>query len=662
MGLRLAVVFLFAGFCVFSLRAEAALLPDAERPLYEQALELANDRDFAAARSTAEQGGNDLLNKFFIWLDLRHTEEEDIAFAELDGFLSSSEDWPYLYNIRRLAEEALPADYSDQQVIDWFGERRPDSPSGAMRLAEALRTVKGKEPAWALLRVSWQRLAFDEEEERLFLSRYGDILQKGDHVERLDRLLQKRAFSAARRQAKRLGGGHIRLAEARRRLMLNRPGVDAAIRRVPKSLQDDPGLLYDRARWRYRRGRFDGVVEMLDRAQPVMRQPDRWWRMRHWAARRALYAGKTDQVYRLASAHGLKDGIGFAEGEWLAGWVALRHQNNPERAYRHFARLYDGVSTPISLSRGAYWAGAAADSSGKSDQATAWYSRAAEHATTFYGQRAIERLDRPLDLDLSTSVEVGKLERGEFESRELVRLIRLLGALDERRYVRGFLLHLRRQAETPEEHQLQVELALAIGRTDQAILTAKQADRQGMGAPGHLYPVPSLVRGHLDEMTSPEPALVLALIRQESAFDHKAVSRAGARGLMQLMPATARLVARRTGARYSRAMLTDDPAANMRLGRAYLEKLLQDYGGSAVLALAAYNAGPHRADRWIKAFGDPRRPEVDPVDWIEQIPFNETRNYVQRVLEGQAVYRLALSGQRKIQPLSMASRAYDRVY
>jgi soluble lytic murein transglycosylase len=259
-------------------------------------------------------------------------------------------------------------------------------------------------------------------------------------------------------------------------------------------------------------------------------------------------------------------------------------------------------------------------------------------------------------------VEVGKLERSEFDSRELVRLIRLLGALDERRYVRSFLLHLRRQAETPEEHQLQVELALSIARTDQAILTAKQADRQGMGSPGHLYPVPSLVRTHLDDMASPEPALVLALIRQESAFDHKAVSRAGARGLMQLMPATARLVARQTGGHYTRAMLTEDPAANLRLGRAYLEKLLQDYGGSAVLALAAYNAGPNRADRWIKDFGDPRRPDVDAVDWIEQIPFNETRNYVQRVLEGQVVYRLALSGQRRILPLSMASTAFDRVY
>jgi soluble lytic murein transglycosylase len=670
-NLRVAVWTWVALLCVALPHAARADAPvdrqaHADRPIYRQAFALAGKADYRAARVTALQGRQALLNKFFIWLDLVNAEDanptanptadpnaDPIAdeFTVLDAFLRANRGWPRLAAIQRRAEQRLPAGFSHRDVIDWFAQREPLSAAGVLRLAEALRAVGDEAAAGDLARSAWRGLSFTTEQEAVFLARHGAGLQASDEIARLDRLLSRWDFPAAERQAKRLGGGYPRLAKAVERLMRNRPGVDAAIARVPPELQDDPTLLYERARWRLRRGRHDGVVELLDRAADSVRRPERWWPIRHWAAREALDLDDTALAYRLASRHGLKSGIGFAEGEWFAGWLALRFEQAPAQAYQHFVRLYDGVTTPISRSRGAYWAGVAAERLGQSDSARTWYRRAADHATAFYGQQALARLDGTLDLDLTATVAVSEAERGAFDALELVRLVRLLAAFDAQQYVTTFLSHLRQQADTPVAHRLHAELAEAIGRPDQALFTAKQASGRGMAVGAHLFPVPADIAPHLDGDGPPEPALVLALIRQESAFDRRAVSRAGARGLMQLMPATARLVAKKIKLPYRRADLTEDPSYNMTLGRAYLGQLLEEFEGSTALALAAYNAGPHRVARWIAAFGDPRRPEVDPVDWIERIPFSETRNYVQRVLESQVVYRLALDGQKTVLPL-----------
>jgi len=665
-SLRAAVLSVIAGISSLAalgvaspLAASGDAVSAADRPIYEQAFLLAGQSDYRAARTTALQGEQPLLNKFFIWLDLTHQKDGDPhgePFTALDAFLSANGGWPELGSLQRRAESELPTDLSHEDIVHWFSKRAPLSVAGAMRLAKALRAVGDEEAAANLVRRTWRDRSFTKREETVFLALYGGALQSSDEIARFDRLLNTRALSEAEWQAKRMGHGYPTLAKAMTRLILNRPGVDTAIAQVPPELQDDPGLLYERARWRQRRGRYDGVVELLDRAATTVRQPERWWPLRHWAAREALDRGDSALAYRLASAHGLKDGVAFADAEWFTGWLALRFADAPDQAYRHFVRLYDGVSTPISRARGAYWAAEAAARLGDGASAQSWYARAADHATAFYGQQATARLGRPLNLDLQATIAVSESDRDAFESLELVRLVRLLAAFDEQPYVTTFLTQLRRQADTEIAHQLHAELATAIGRPDQALFTAKQASGRGMAVAGNLYPVPPEIAGQLDEGGSPEPSLVLALIRQESAFDGRAVSRAGARGLMQLMPATAHRVAKEINLPYQRARLTEDAAYNMTLGRAYLSHLLEEFGGSTALALAAYNAGPHRVARWIEAFGDPRRPDVDPVDWIERIPFAETRNYVQRVLEGQVVYRLALDGQKTVLPLSRTGK------
>ncbi len=667
--MRAVVLLLVLGICAAQARAAATPLPaeslgQAERAIYEQAFALAEEADYAAARATALQGRQAELNTFFRWLDLTNRQDEGARrddFWALDAFLAANPGWPDLSAIQRRAEKELPAAFSHDEVIHWFAGRTPRSVAGALRLATALRAAGRADVAAELARRTWRYWSFTEEEEAAFLAAHGGDLRASDEVVRFNGLLDRQEFTAAKRQAKRLGGGYPRLAKARQYLQQNRRGVDTAIAQVPADLQDDPGLLYDRARWRQRRGRHDGVVELLDRAVGVERRPERWWPIRHWAARVAMARGETALAYRLASAHGLKSGVDFAEAEWLAGWLALRFGQAPERAYRHFVLLNDGVSTPISRARSAFWAAEAAASLGDRALARDWYDRAATYATAFYGQQAIGRLGRTLELDLDARLAITDAERSAFEARELVRLVRLLAAFGRRDHVKTFMTHLRRQTVTAAEHQLHAELAQAIGRPDQALFTAKQANRQGIDAAGHLFPVPPQIARQLDGAGSPEPALVLAVIRQESAFDPEVVSRAGARGLMQLMPATARRVAKDLKLPYQRARLTEDWGYNMQLGRAYLGKLLEDYEGSAALALAAYNAGPNRVDRWILEFGDPRRPEVDPLDWIERIPFSETRNYVQRVLEGQVVYRLALNGHKTVLPLSRAGRQLGRL-
>ncbi len=660
MRFRPGTVLLLLALCAVAWRAQAALLPEAETRLYDAAFQHAEKKRYAKARAESAKGNHRLLNKFFVWLDLSHAKGVG-DFQELTAFLEANAHWPGLTKLQRRVEEGLPEDLSDAHVLAWFEGRPPLTAEGATRLAEALRNTGGAAAATGLLRNTWVTADFSTSEERSFRKRHGALLLPSDDLARLERLLQRRTVAAAQRQAQRIGKGYPELAEARLKLSLDRAGVDTAIRRVPAALLDDPGLLYERARWRQRRGRTGGVVELLDQAAAVVRRPERWWRLRHRAAWQALRKGQYDVAYRMVSRHGLKDGVGFAEAEWLAGWIALRFRNDAKQAQRHFARLYDGVSTPISRARGAYWTAEAAAAQNDGEAAERWYRRAAAHGTAFYGQLASARLGLPLSVDLNPAVAVWASDREDYEGGDLVRLVRLLGAFDQRKLQRTFLRHLRDQAETATDYRLLAELSQSVGRMDEAVIAAKRARRLGVFMPDYLFPLPAPIHNAVAAASSPEPALVLAVIRQESAFYPRAISRAGARGLMQLMPATAHQVAHRIGVPYRRAMLTENPAANLRLGRAYLQEMLDTFSGTSMLALAAYNAGPHRVVRWIKDYGDPRHSDVDPVDWIEQIPFDETRNYVQRVLEGQAVYRLALTGQRTVLPLRPAATELGQV-
>ena len=352
------------------------------------------------------------------------------------------------------------------------------------------------------------------------------------------------------------------------------------------------------------------------------------------AARRSVERGDISVGYRIANGSGATTGSPFAEGEWLSGWIALRALDDYKVSYDHFTTLYAGVGTTISKARGAYWAGRAAEEMGDMATAQNWYKAAATNQTAYYGQLAAARLGRSDALSFAPMPQPTAAQRASFDRRELVRVVRLLDQLGEDDRARPFLKFMADNNSDPATLRMVADLGQEVGRDDLTVMVAKIARDKGVDLIDYLYPLLSVPTG-----PGPEPALTLAVIRQESAFDATAVSPAGAMGLMQLMPATAKHTAKSLKLRFRKEDLTRSTDYNMRLGRAYLQELLDSFNQSYVLAIAAYNAGPDRVNGWITLYGDPREHGVDAVDWIETIPIAETRNYVQRVLENLQVYR-----------------------
>jgi len=627
--------------------AGGVLLSPHDRAVYTVAFGQAKARQYRRALALVQARGatDPTLTKVLRWLALSAPAPTRIFqvgnFEAIVAFQAANPDWPGQAALGLRAEEAMPETLPDAAVLAWFAARPPRTARGGARYAAALLRAGDQARATQVVRQTWIEGDFPPRDEAAFRKRYAKLLRRQDHLARLDRLLWDRRTRPARRMARRLGGGYPALAEARLRLARGRGGVDGAIRLVPAALRRDPGLIYERARWRKRRGRYDGVIELLDPPAPDMPHAARWWPLRDWAARQALLRGDVSVAYRMSAGHGPLSGAALAKAEWLAGWIALRFLDEPNTAYAHFERFLGTVATPVSIARGAYWAGEAASALETRDPAgpwravaRMWYAAAARHGTAFYGQVASLRQGRHPVFAQPPARTHTPTAWTAAAAGELARVARMLGEIGESDLQKRFLLRLRVLAETPGDYARVVELAISLGRPDLGLRAARAARGDGIILMDPLFP----------EMALPvsdglEPALLLALIRQESGFYPAARSPSGARGLMQILPRTARQVARRLKVRFNRDRLISDPAFNLRLGRAYLREMLERFDGSYVLALAAYNAGPARVERWRAALGDPRDPEVDVLDWIESLPVDQTRNYVQRILEALAVYR-----------------------
>ncbi len=387
-------------------------------------------------------------------------------------------------------------------------------------------------------------------------------------------------------------------------------------------------------RWRRRKGRTLDALEILKNPPQDLVRTDLWSREREIISRRLLREGRITDAHKAIADHRLtaKDRVRYAEAEWLTGWIELRFLNDTKPALKRFQRLYNTVRYPVSRVRAAYWAGRAAKASGNKVGAKDWFRRAQIHPTTYHGQLAAEELGDILRLPPPVT-EPGSVTVEEFHRKELVKAFKILNQLGQKKLLRLFALQLGRNAKDNQERLLVGRLAYRIGCPDLAVWIARRAQQRGILAMSLGYPIVPMPRG------KPEKALLLSIARQESNFYPQAISPAGARGMMQLMPATARSVARLLRIRYSRSLLTQRPSYNIRLGRAYLNQMLTRFNGSYILSIASYNAGPHRAARWVRRSGNPSDPDVDAIDWIEMIPFRETRTYVQRVLGNLQVYR-----------------------
>jgi len=627
---------LFAAVPVPAVAADSAGLSAKDMNLYKQAFAAVDKDRWKEARRLAERAKDPLLAKVVVWLDLsRPGPGRD--FKEMAAFLKANPDWPLRYTLTQQAERAMPDYLKPQDVLQWFGEREPNTAEGAMKLAGALVATRQEQRAQQVVQTAWVERDFDREDEQTFLQRFGHLLHAKEHWARLDRLLWDDERDDAIRQMARVDKDHQALARARMKLEDQAKDAAAAVAAVPQSLRNDPGLIFERARLLRRQDKFEQAADLLDPPPQNVPKPDLMWAELKKAARGSLDGGNVSAAYRLAAAHGSDSGEAFAEGEFLAGWIALRFLDDAPTAMRHFTALYAGTTSIISQSRGAYWAGRAAEQMGDVAKAQDWYKAAAKGITSFYGQVAALRLADKREIRLAGTPKPSAKEKQVFDKKELVRVVRQLTAVGEGDRTRLFLSKLMELSTKPAEYQLVAGLADEINRRDFAVAVAKEARTRGVEMIDYLYPVIKLPEGK-----NPEPALILGLIRQESAFDAGAVSAAGARGLMQLLPSTAKGVAKKIGVKFAEKRLSE-ASYNVTLGRAYVDDLLNRFDGSYVLAAAAYNAGPSRARDWIYTYGDPRQHGVDVIDWIESLPFDETRNYVMRVLENTQIYRARLN-------------------
>ena len=609
----------------------------------EKALAAANNRYWGEAYDTAARSGDPVLRKVVAWADYT-TPGTRASFSEISAFLKANPNWPGQAFLRRNAEEAMNGDATDSQVLDWFASGEPRTTNGRMRLIQALYNAGRRDEAVAYMRRTWVDGNFGTDQEKTFLKLYGPQLRREDHSQRLDRLLWDGRGPEAQRMFRYVSAGEQALANARIQLRGMGSGVESALRKVPKELQNNTGLIYERLRWRRRKERDDDARALLAHPPANLVRPDLWFAERSILARRALRTGQASVAYKLVDNPGQASGATLAEAEWLAGWIALRFLNDPNKAIKHFTNLHDNVRYPVSMSRGAYWAGRAAEARKDPVLAKQWYGKAAQHVTTFYGQLAAPHVGSSLKQLIPPDPEPTPAARKTFENRELVKATKLVARSGNRAWLRSFVLTLMEEVKTPDEQELVTELAVGLQRPDLAVVASKHAVRLGVQLVAAGYPTAPLPKGG----SSLENALLLAVMRQESAFDVEATSSAGARGLMQIMPSTAKMLARDLGMPYAPDKLTSDPHYNMKLGSYYLSSIISDFDDSYVMGVAAYNAGPSRVRAWIKAYGDPRTGAIDILDWIELIPFEETRTYVQRVLENLQIYRARLNDARAV--------------
>lgn len=623
--------------------ASSILMSGADRGAVHEALLAIKKRQWQKAESIIARTKDPLAAKVYYWL--YYTKGGGpVQFNRISAFIRQNPGWPKTGAMRLAAEKAMPDNLPDVDVIVWYDSYPPLTPDGMDRYMAALLKKGAKDRAAAVIDAWWRKTSLTSDQQRHFYGRYGGLLTKESHIARFGYTLMLKQYTNARGLARVLGRGYPDLAEARIALAQGGGNVDTLISRVPPQLQDDPGLLLERLRWRRRNNKDFGAIEILHNmpSAAIIPNPDEWWQERHILARRLMEKGRFESAYLLLDKHQQEEGVSFAEAEFLAGWLALKIKK-PERAFERFESLYHKTTTPISRSRGAYWAGRASEALGHPDIARQWYRTAARYQIAFYGQMAIAKLEDAYKPPQQLPPEKTLAGQTKFDALEMVQMAKILSKAGFRDDTSAFLDALAEDVKTPEDYLLVAELATELNHRHNAVRIAKKGLQKGILLMDQAYPTMLTSMKRVDL----EWALVHALIRQESAFDYAAVSPAGARGLMQLMPATAKGVARKNGISHSTDMLISNPDHNIRLGTLYLKQVLDRFDGSYALALAAYNAGPGRVDQWIGMFGDPRSNAVDMTDWIEMIPIGETRNYVQRVLEGTYIYRIKLRDVQK---------------
>lgn len=611
-------------------------LSTTDKAIFKSSYSKAKREDCASAIKDASRAADKIIPKVIKWLCYQDGYTEN-GFLDIANFAEKNQHWPSLKILRNKAEIALSGNEPVDEIFKYFSMLPPVTGHGMRIFAEAKLNVNLKDPeATKLLKQSWQQGDFNREDMESFIRDHGNLLTKDDYYKRVDRLLWEGEEEEAKRLYPRLSEDHKKIFQVRLQLMGNNQG---AIARLPENLRNDPGIIYAEAKLQSERENYWRVYQMLYTVVGTMPSQEKWWKMKNRLVRELLDENKIKEAYHIAKNHGNeKESTDYSDSEWLAGWISLRYLGSPDAAYTHFYNMYNRVEFPVSISRASYWAGRAAEANKKPELAKKWFDISASYPSTFYGQLSFAKINGDnTALSLPESPQMGLLPENSGKVRELLMAAYMFESSGQSFMAEKFMKAAIDSVSTPSEMAYICEFGTRIGRTNLSVVAAKQALTKSVVLVTHGWPQTK----HMPKSVDIEKPLALSIIRQESVFNSNAQSPANAFGLMQLIPGTAKRMAKEVGVAYSQSGLLSNPQYNIRLGSHYLASLIENFEGSYILAIASYNAGPGNARKWVKKYNDPRQMKnlEDIIDWMESIPFNETRNYVQRVLENVQVYR-----------------------
>ncbi|WP_316231785.1 lytic transglycosylase domain-containing protein [Bradyrhizobium sp. SZCCHNR1051] len=618
-----------------------------DKEALENVIELVRKRKPSDATEVVQAISDPVARKLAEWVILR-SDNNNASVERYRAFIAANPSWPSQTFLRRRLEAALWDDKRDDAVVwSWFENESPLSAKGKFALARVMLNRGDRANAERLVRDAWRNDAMSEETENNILDQYGALLSGGDHKARMDTLLYGSEHEAAMRAARRLGSGHVALAKARIATYRKASNSQSLLEAVPRELHGDAGYIFSRIQLLRRDEKFAEAAQLMLNAPKDpgrLHNLDEWWIERRLLARKMIDTGEYRSAYLIARDAALPNrDIYKTEQEFTAGWIALRFLNDPATAAQHFARIGVGSVNPTTLARAGYWQGRAAEAMGRMQEARAAYTSAAEQSTSYYGQLARAKLGLPqLGLNAAPSGRGRGVER-----LEVVRAVQLLYELDEGEVAIPIFADMGDNGD-PDALVGLAEIAARNSDARAMLLVGKAALNRGLPFDHYAYPVTGIpaFRSLGPEV---EPSVVFSIARQESAFNQAVVSPAQAYGLMQVTPDAGRYVCKRAGVSFDLNRMKTDPVYNAQLGAAELGGLLEDYRGSYIMTFAAYNAGRGSVRKWVERYGDPRDPKVDAVDWVELIPFSETRNYVQRVMENLQVYRARFGGGSRLQ-------------
>jgi soluble lytic murein transglycosylase len=635
---------------------QAAFAESQPSGLAVQAAKLALKGDFVAAGAAAERSGDVAAMKLVELIYLRD-HPNDAGYQRIMNFLDVAPKWPLSEALLKRAERSLYVNQdSPQLILAHFEKRKPTTAQGSLALARALIATGNTEAARAQVRKVWADPEITPELEKEMASEFGKLLTADDHKRRMWRLIYAQETNAAIRTAKRLPGEYQKAAAVAQKLIRGEKGADRQYAALPSAMRGQLGMKYALVRY-YRKNeayaKARAVLLEVPGDAAKMGDAEAWWIERRIIARRSIGiddpASARKAAYQISRAHGLAEGEEALEGEFLAGWIALRYLKEPKTALRHFNRLAEIAESRTEKARAGYWTGRALEAMGEKGEAKAAYKQASAYSTVYYGQLAREKIGLGRVPEEIESGKASSKAEALVERDEVVRAFKIMAEAGNQNDLYMFLWSFANRFDSMDELNAVAPIVWDAGGATMAVRLAKASAARNIDIDSWGYPVRALP--DWKQIGKPvEKPLVFALARQESEFNPNAGSKVGAQGLMQIMPGTAKLIAKQHGIKHSPGQLMD-PHYNVKLGAAHLGDLIADHGGSYVLTLVSYNAGPRRSREWIAEYGDFRTGQIDPIDWVESIPFQETRQYVQKVMQNLHVYRSRLAP-KTVQPMT----------